>query len=246
MFGAIANRLLNPRPVSACFCTLAIHEPYRRRARLLVGDAPGMPWIVMTDDPDDFAGLNVRAIRHAPTGPMASDFLTMPPRNGNGRGAPAYHDKRFVLQAALSEFDSAIFVDADSRMTSLPALPHFRPGLAVTTELPRTIADHLSRWGPERLPAFEQLARHLLGDARALASARWCYEALFVVTKDGNETRFFDAWARAAEFLHARDIFTGEGGAIGLAAVCAGWTIDYRRLRRLASATRHEGTGPKA
>lgn len=244
MFGRLASRLLGRAPVRACFCTLAIHPPYRQRARLLLRDAPGVPWIVLTDEPDDFADLRVRAIRHAPTGPMASDFLTRLPPTGNAR--PAYHDKRFVLQAALEEFDSAIFVDADSRMTSLPGLPHFSPGLTVVSDLRTTIADHLTRYGQARLPAFEQLALDLMGDADALKSARWCQEALFVVTKDGNETRFFEAWARAADFLHARDVFTGEGGAIGLAALYAGWTVDYTRLGRLAAATHHEGQGPKA
>jgi hypothetical protein len=80
MIGRLVNRLLGRRQ-HACFCTLAIHAPYRQRARLLVGDAPGVPWIVLTDEPDDFAGLPVRAIRHEPTGPMASDFLTRHPRN---------------------------------------------------------------------------------------------------------------------------------------------------------------------
>jgi hypothetical protein len=161
MFGRLANRLLGRRPASVCFCTLAIHAPYRQKARLLIADAPAVPWIVLTDEPDDFADLPVRAIRHAPTGPMASDFLSRFPTSGNGSGRPAYHDKRFVLQAALSEFDSAIFVDADSRTTSLPGLPHFRPGLAVVEELRTNIADHLTRWGQVRRPAFEQLALHL-------------------------------------------------------------------------------------
>jgi hypothetical protein len=244
VFGSLANRLFS-RPAHVCFCTLAIHPPYRERARLLLGDVPGVPWIVLTDEPDDFADLPVRAIRHEPTGPMASDFLTRLPPTGQGRGRPAYHDKRFVVQAALGEFDSAIFVDADSRITSLPDLPRFRPGIAVVRDLRTTIADHLTRYGQARLPAFEQLALHLMGNADVLKSARWCSEALFVVTKDGNEARFFEAWARAAQFLHASDVFTGEGGAIGLAAAYAGWTIDYKRLSKLAAATQHEGCGPK-
>src|SRR5690242_13117530 len=103
---------------NACFCTLAIHAPYRRRARQLCADAPSVPWIVLTDQPEDFSGLLVRAIRHQPTGPMAIDFQTRLPPTGNGRGRPAYHDKRFVLQAALEEFATAIFVDADSRIKS--------------------------------------------------------------------------------------------------------------------------------
>src|SRR6267378_6541129 len=100
------SRLRN-YPVTVCFCTLAIHPPYRRRARLLCA-APTVPWLVLTDEPDDFADLQVRAIRHAPTGPMAVDYLARLPPTGAGRGAAAYHDKRFALLAALEDFDTAI------------------------------------------------------------------------------------------------------------------------------------------
>src|SRR5216110_805184 len=107
--------------MTVCFCTLAIHAPYRRRARRLCA-APTLPWIVLTDEPADFATLPVRAIRHAPTGPMAVDYLARLSPTGEGRGAAAYHDKRFALLAALEDFDTAIYVDADSRISSLPAL----------------------------------------------------------------------------------------------------------------------------
>jgi hypothetical protein len=244
MLARLMNRLQR-HPTNACLCTLAIHPPYRRRAQLLVADAPTMPWIVLTDGPDDFANLPVRAIPHVPTGPMAIDFQTKLPPTGNGRGRPAYHDKRFVLQAALKEFDTAIFIDADSRLRSLPRLPHLPPGIAVNKVLRTNIADHLSRYGQSRRPAFEQLALELTGDAKTLNAARWCGEALFAITKDGNESRFFEAWERSASFLHSRGVYTGEGGVIGLAAIYAGWTVDYHSLTKLAAATQHEGLGPK-
>jgi hypothetical protein len=243
------DRLLNrmrSRSVNACFCTLAIHPPYRRRAKLLLADAPNVPWLVLTDEPDDFAGLPVRAIRHLPTGPMAIDFQTKLPPTGNGRGMPAYHDKRFVLEAVLKEFDTAIFVDADTRIKSLPGLPLFRPGIAVNKALRASITEHLSRYGTSRKPAFEQLALHLTGDAGMLDFARWCSEALFAVTKDGRESKFLEGWAIGAEILQSRGVFTGEGGVIGLAAVYAGWTVNYRSLVKLAAATEHEGHGPKS
>lgn len=227
-----------------CFCTLAIHAPYRQRARLLVADAREVPWIVLTDEPGDFEGLAVRAIPHEPTGPMAVDFLTRLPPTGTGR--PAYHDKRFVLQAALREAETAIFVDADTRINSLPELPRLPPGIAVTRAVDANIAEHLSRWGTHRKPVFEQLAEHLTGTAATLKTARWCSEALFAITKDGNESRFFEAWTQAAEFLQSREVFSGEGGSIGLAAVCADWTIDYDSLTKLAASTEHEGRGPKS
>lgn len=236
---------LQRAPVNACFCTLAIHPPYRRRAQLLVGDAPAMPWIVLTDEPNDFVDLPVRAIRHVPTGPMAIDFQTRLPPTGGGRGRPAYHDKRFALQAALKEFDTAIFVDADTRFSSLPRLPRFRSGIAVDKALRSSIADHLSRWGQTRKPGFEKLAVELTGDAKTIDSARWCSEALFAVTRDGNEPKFFEAWGRGAKFLQDLDIYTGEGGVIGLAAHCAGWTVNYSTISKLVAATKHEGGGPK-
>jgi hypothetical protein len=95
--------------MTVCFCTLAIGAPYRRRAQLLCAGAKTVPWVVLTDEPDDFAALPVRAIRHAPTGPMASDYLARLPPTGEGRGAAAYHDKRFALLAALQGFDTAVY-----------------------------------------------------------------------------------------------------------------------------------------
>ncbi len=237
---------LQGKPVNACFCTLAIHPPYRRRAQLLVADAPLMPWIVLTDEPKDFDDLPARALQYAPTGPMAVDFQTTLTFYGNGQGQPAYHDKRFVLQMALEEFDTAIFVDADSRLKSLPRLPRFPPGIAANRILQTCINDHLNRWGPQRRPVFEQLAVELFGDANLLYSARWCSEALFAITKDGNESKFFEAWERGAKYLEGRNILSGEGGVIGLAASYAGWTVDYHTLTKLAAATQHEGGGPKS
>ena len=210
-----------------------------------MGDAPGVPWIVLTDEPREFEGLKVRAIRHVPTGPMAIDFVTKLGAMGNGRGRPAYHDKRFALQAGLEEFDTAIFVDADTRIRSMPRLPVFRSGIAVVKEVNASIAEHLSRWGPDRRAAFEQLAVELTDDVEAIKSARWCSEALFAITKDGNEGKFFEAWGRGAEFLQNKGHYSGEGGVIGLAALCAGWTVDYQTMGRLAGSIRHEGGGPK-
>ena len=244
MLKRLLARLQSP-PVNACFCTLAIHPPYRRRAQLLVADAPAMPWIVLTDEPNDFVDLPVRAIRHLPTGPMAIDYRTNPRGTGGGRGGAAYHDKRFVLQTVLKEFDTAIFIDADTRIKSLPRLPRFHPGIAAHKAIQSNISDHLSQWGQWRKPDFEQLAAELTGDANTINSAQWCGEALFAVTKDGNESKFFEAWDRGAKFLQDRGIFTGEGGVIGLAAVYAGWTVNYRTLTKLAAKTKHEGGGPK-
>lgn len=231
--------------MSACFCTLAIHAPYRRRARLLCTDAAPSPWVVLTDEPGDFADLPVKAVRHAPTGPMAVDYLQRLPATGDGRGAAAYHDKRFALLAGLQDFDSAIFVDADSRMGPLPPLPHFPPGLAVLPVVRRSVADHLEACGPWRLPAFVELARELTGHDEILRRAPWCHETCVAVTRDGNEGRFFAAWGRGADLMQRQGVYSGEGGVIGLAAACAGWRPDFEALEGIGACIVHEGGGPK-
>jgi len=240
----LTKRRENRQP-DVCFCTLAIHEAYRRRARAMIGDGRRLTWVILTDEPEEFRDLGVRAIKHVPTGPMAVDFVTKLSPMGNRKGRPAYHDKRFALQAALEEFQTAIFVDADTRIGAMPRLPSFRPGISVVRVVDASIEEHLSRWGSHRKPVLEKLAVELTGDVEAIKSARWCSEALFAITKDGNEKRFFETWERGAEFLQNQGVFSGEGAVIGLAALCAGWTIDYNSLGRLAKAMQHEGGGPK-
>ena len=228
-----------------CFCTLAIHEPYRRRARDLCCDAPEVPWLVLTDEPAAFADLDVRAVAHVPTGPMATDYLSWISPTGNNRGAAAYHDKRFALIAALEEHETAIFLDADSRIERLPPLPPFPPGLCALPVVQRSIAEHLAATGAWRLSGFMALATYLTGGTDLLDSAAWCHESCIAVTKDGRESTFFDTWGRAGEFLQARDVFSGEGGVIGLAAAVAGWTVDFSAIVGIGESVTHEGGGPK-
>lgn len=188
----------------------------------------------------------MRAIRHAPSGPMAADYLARLPATGDGRGAAAYHDKRFAILAALEDFDTALYVDADSRIGALAPLGHFPDGLAVLPVVQKSIAEHLATCGSWRRPAFTELAQQLNGDATVLQTARWCHETVIAVTRDGREARFFEAWALGADFLQARGVFSGEGGVIGLAAAYAGWEVNYDALKSIEASIQHEGGGPKS
>jgi hypothetical protein len=202
--------------------------------------------VVLTDEPADFADLPVRAIRHRPVGHMATYYEKRPSSIGSKRGAAAYHDKRFVLRAVLQDYDSALFLDADTRVTGDPKLDVLPSGLAVTTAVRESVAQHLEKFGAWRKAAFHDLACELTGNADCLLTAQWCQEACFAVTKDGNEERFFAAWDRAVAFLEAREVFSGEGGVIGLAAAYAGWTVNYAALAPFYALIKHEGGGPKS
>lgn len=230
---------------AVCFCTLAIHAPYRRRARQLCDDVAGVDWVVLTDEPADFQDMPLRAIPCVPTGPMAVDYVARQAPTGGGRGTAAYHDKRFALAAALERHQTALFLDADSRFTAVPRLTSFPPGIAVLPLVRRSVAEHLQAAGAWRLPAFMDLARELTGDTEILARAPWCHEACIAITRDGRESAFFDAWDRAAQFMQAREVFSGEGGVIGIAATLAGWTVHLDALDDIDAVLRHEGGGPK-
>lgn len=229
-----------------CLCTMAIHAPYRVRARILCASAAGHPWLVLTDEPRDFADMPVATLAHEPTGPMAADYLRLLGPTGEGRGAAAYHDKRFVMEAALRDFHTALFFDADSRLPVPLHIPACPPGLAVVPLVRRSVAEHLAACGSWRLPAFEALAVELTGSTAILAEAQWCHETSYALTRDGREGAFFKAWDRAARFMQDRAVFSGEGGVMGVAAACAGWTVDHDTLAPLLPLVWHEGGGPKS
>ena len=136
-------------------------------------------------------------------------------------------------------------MDADSRFTGLPPLGTFPPGLSVIPMVRRRVAEHLETTGSWRMPFFRELARYLTGGLDILSEARWCRETPMGVTKDGRESVFFDTWGRAAEFLQSREVYSGEGGVIGLAAACAGWNVNYDHIIEISASISHEGGGPK-
>ena len=146
---------------------------------------------------------------------------------------------------ALQDYDTAIYVDADSRISRLPKLKGFHRGLAVLPLLRYSIDEHLNLCGSWRRGVFEDLAQQLTGDVEVLKKARWCAEPLLAVTKDGRESAFFEAWGIGADFFQSRRVYSGEGGVIGLAAAYAGWTIDYHSLTKLGQCIQHECGGPK-
>src|SRR5260221_2921432 len=103
---------------------------------------------------------------------MAMDYLERLAPTGDGRGAAAYHDKRFALLAALRDFDTAIFLDADSRLDASPRLGSFPSGLAVLPVVRKSVAEHLETSGSWRRPIFSDTSRTLHRDAAQYPPAR--------------------------------------------------------------------------
>jgi len=162
-----------------------------------------VPWFVLTDDPDDFSDLPVRAIPARPDGSDGRDYLALLPPTGEGAGPPP-----ITTKGSRSSPRSKTSIPLSTWMQTR-ASPNFRgstPSHPVSPCCPswrRSVAEHLDTCGSWRLPAFEALARHLTGDIEILKTARWCHETCIAITKDGRESRFFAAWTQAADFLQA-------------------------------------------
>lgn len=88
-----------------CVATLALGVEYSKLATMLARDLsehqPGLPLIVLTDKPNMFSGFdNVLVKKH----------------KQKSLWAP-FHDKLYVVSTALKQFESCLFIDADTRIT---------------------------------------------------------------------------------------------------------------------------------
>lgn len=193
-----------------CFSILALKSHYQQLAKGFAEDlkqhAPDVMIIIGTDDPSFFRDCdNVTAFALKKTGILH-----------------CYHDKRFVIEKALSQFQTVIQIDADTRLIeSLPELGDLSSGLsAVHVE---NLIDHVQKYNPERLVYLQKLAAKF--DVN-LATVRYVGESLFAVSAEPKTaSAFIHYWNLAARYLELHGIHAGEGNAIGLAAAKAGLTI---------------------
>ncbi|MDJ0732744.1 MAG: hypothetical protein QNJ47_01445 [Nostocaceae cyanobacterium] len=214
----------NTLPQKVCFCTLALRKKYRLLTQNLAQDlekyAPGKQLLIYTDSPQDFVNYpNVLAFQYSQKGILH-----------------CYHDKRFVMAEALSKFDAAIYIDADTRIISqIPHNINFQPGITVGhTE---NLVEHVSKYTPERLETLNKVASKL---NLSLETVTYMGESLFVIAKDeGRETEFFKYWGIISNYLELKGIHAGAGNAMGLAATKVGWIIKKDGWQTIRKVTQH-------
>lgn len=213
-------------PKDFCFCTLALGKKYRlltqQLARDLSENFPGGFLVVYTDKTEDFINYtNVLAYKHQQKG-----ILT------------CFNDKRFVIAKALSHFEAAIFIDADTRIISRVAA-HFNWMPGITTGHCEKLLEHVRTYSVERLEALRRVASKLNLD---LENVNYVGESLFVIARDqGKEIEFFQQWDRIARYVELKGIHAGEGNVIGLAAAKVGWSIhsDNHAWQAIKQVTKH-------
>jgi hypothetical protein len=197
-------------PQNFCFSILALKPRYQLLAKQFAEDlkkhAPEVTVVVGTDNPQTFQDCsNVSAFKLKKKGILH-----------------CYHDKRFVLEQALTKFQTAIQIDADTRvMGSLPErVDHFTGLAAVHIE---DLLEHAQKYNPERIIYLHKLADKLKVD---LATTNYVGESLFAVSAD-KASEFFKQWDLIARYLELHGIHAGEGNAIGLAAAKAGMEVSH-------------------
>jgi hypothetical protein len=200
---------------NTCFATLAVGDRYRAHARLLAEDiqqhAPGMAFVVLTDRPEDFAPYaHVIALKH------------------QIQSVKGYHDKRFVLEAGLTRFETCIFLDSDVRI-----LGAIRPDLellpGITARISYSLVKRASEdvspkvWGLITNTA-EKLDIHV-------EEVQWLHEFMFAIKRqNGAEMEFLRYWQTLSYVFELAGIYQPESLVMGLAAAKAGLPIrpDYQ------------------
>lgn len=209
-----------------CFCTLALGQRYRditkELAKQLETYSPGTSLVIYTEKPNDFSSYkNVMAFEHHQQGILH-----------------CYNDKRFLCQKAISLFEVAIYIDADTRiLESLPKDIEWKPGL---TGRQKNLVEHVKKYRPHSLPILKKLADKLNISDESFNSSNWIGESLFILVRDrGKEIEFLETWGKISKYAELKGMHAGEGSLMGLAAAKVGWVIHGEAWQKLSGITQH-------
>ncbi len=198
---------MNQKSKNFCFCTLAFNSPYRDMSKELAHDlekyAPGIKIVIGTDKVSDFKDCqNVISYHQKQQGILH-----------------CYNDKRFVLEFALSQFDIAIFIDADTRIYEpIPTEIDDFPGIQGTH---KNLREHITKYRPDRLSLAEKVAKKL---GINFDDVSYFGESIIMVSNQDNQAKIFlKNWGKIGRYLELNGIHSGEGIAIGMAAFQVGW-----------------------
>ncbi|WP_138501098.1 hypothetical protein [Nostoc sp. PA-18-2419] len=197
-----------------CFCTLAVGDRYRTHAQMLAKDIQqhthATALCVLTDKPEYFQEFpHVLAFKHSL------------------QSVKGYHDKRFVLEKALSLFESCMFLDSDVRILGgVVGEMNWLPGITARTGC--DLRQHMVQIkNPKEIQVIEEVAEKLNID---IQQVQWLHEFMFAMGRQaGLDTNFFQLWQTISYLFEMRGIYHGEGYAMGLAAAKVGMTIRYDR-----------------
>lgn len=193
-----------------CFATLALGEKYREMTKTLAEDlkkySSGTMLVVGTDNPKDLLSFdNVIPFKLSQQGILH-----------------CYHDKRFVILKALSEFDTVIQIDADTRIIDyIPQKLNFSEGIIECFN--EDLVNHVTKYTPERLEILNKIATKI---GVNISEANFIGESLFIISNNnGKALDFIEQWGKIGLYLELNNIHSGEGNAMGITAVKIGLKV---------------------
>ncbi|MEL4894526.1 hypothetical protein [Crocosphaera sp. Alani8] len=213
---------MNQKSKNFCFCTLAFNPPYRKMSKDLARDlekyAPGIRIVIGTDEVKDFKDCpNVISYHQKQQGILH-----------------CYNDKRFVFEFALSRFDMAIFIDADTRFNE--PIPREIDDFSGIQGVHKNLIGHITKYRPDRLSVVKKVAEKLKIN---LDDVSYFGESILMVSNQDSQAKIFlENWGKIGRYLELNGIHSGEGITIGIAAFQAGWqpkkSRDWETLNRIA------------
>lgn len=199
---------------SFCFGTLAVGPRYRAHAQLLAADiqeyAPNKTLVILTDKLDEFKQFShVLAYKH------------------HIESVKGYYDKSFVIENALANFETCLFLDSDLRILGpVPEYMDFAPGLTGRFGCPILKHNKNLRKGPG-LPLIETVGKGFKLDFDKVS---WLHECFFAVRRqEGLEKRFFHYWKLLGYYFQTKGVYSGVGNIMGLAAAIAEFSVEFKR-----------------
>lgn len=222
---------MNLEQKNFCFCTYTSGSTYRALTKLLVEDlakyAPGIPFIIFTDQPNDFQGYeNVWVYKH------------------NRKGIKAHNERRFAIEKALSLFNSCLYLDGDVRICA-PIPQEFitkkwLPGITARScgDLVQHIQSRMMIDGKLRPKVVQkmELVKTLatrLGLNLEKQPVPFINEFLFIVTRDsGKENEFLKLWGKLSYYVELNG-FTSPTLSMGLAATKLKFPVRHDKLEGL-------------
>lgn len=193
------------------FCSFCLGKKYCKLAQLLCNDvnklASEMPFLILTSHPIFFADFRkVIAQKH-----RQQSLCYVP------------NDKVFLIERALSLFDSCTYIEADMRILDIgPRSFNRRPGI-VARSCCNIMKHGLAHNKKNQIDMIKEIASKLEIN---LDNTKFLHEHLFTITKDeGREKEFIKYWKIIKTYFEDKEYHGGEGLSMGLAASKAGLPI---------------------
>lgn len=213
---------VNPQERQICFCTLALGEKYCKFAMDLVQDlekySPDKQILILTDKPNFFQNQkNVLIFKHEP------------------RTVYQYYDKIYVIEKALSLYESCVFLDSDVRIIDrVPQDLEVLPGITADSCYSiYKLYNNMYKKG-ETADRNWQLISTVANKLNInLDDVKFVWEYLFFIKKSSQTEEFINLWRKIGSFYELNGRFGGEGESMGLAAAKLNIPVNYDYAKQI-------------